>query len=148
MTTTWILVANATNAILWVSRGTGQDLEFAQRFEHPEGRLKNGELASEAGGRNSTPAGHGSRPATQWKTTPREEEAEKFAREIVRELSSGLSAKKFDRLLIAASMDFMGKIRESLDKQLQERVAATVVRDYTNLPAKELREKLADVLLV
>ena len=148
MTTTWILVANATTAILWVSRGTGQELEFERRFEHPEGRLKNGDLTSESGGRNPTPAGHGSRPATQWKTTPREEEAEKFAREIVRELSSGLSAKKFDRLLLAASMDFMGKIRESLDKQLQERVAATVVRDYTNLPAQELREKLADVLLV
>jgi len=148
MTTTWILVANATNALLWISRGTGQDLELERRFEHPEGRLRNGEMASDAGGRNATPAGHGSRPATQWGTTPREGEAEKFAREIVRELSSGLSAKKFDRLLIAAPPDFMGKIRESLDNRLQEKVAATVVRDYTILTAKELREKLAEVLLV
>ncbi len=148
MTTTWILVANATSALLWKSRGTGQDLELERRFEHPEGRLKNGEIASDSGGRNATPAGHGSRPATQWGTAPREAEAEKFAREIVHELSSGLVAKKFDRLLLAAPPDFMGKIRESLDTRLQEKVAATVVRDYTQLPAKELREKLSDVLLV
>ena len=148
MTTTWILVANATNALLWISRGTGQDLELERRFEHPEGRLKNGEIASDTGGRNATPAGQGSRPATQWGTSPREAEAEKFARELVRELSSGLSARKFDRLLLAAPPDFMGKIRESLDNRLQEKVAATVVRDYTILAAKELREKLSGVLLV
>ena len=32
MTTTWILVANATNALRWISRGTGQDLELERRF--------------------------------------------------------------------------------------------------------------------
>ncbi len=145
---TWILVANATSALFWKSRGTGQDLELERRLEHPEGRLKNGEVTTDAGGRNATPAGQGSRPATQWGTAPREAGAEKFAREIAHELSSGLSAKKFDRLLLAAPPDFMGKIRESLDNRLQEKVAATVVRDYTLLPARELREKLAEVLLV
>ncbi|EQD24550.1 MAG: host attachment protein [Nitrospirae bacterium] len=148
MTTTWILVANATSALLWKSRGTGHDLELERRFEHPEGRLKNLDLASDAGGRNATPDGQGSRPGTQWSTSPREVESEKFARELVHELSAGLSARKYDRLLLAASPDFMGKIRESLDNRLQEKVAATVVRDYTILTARELREKLASVLLV
>ena len=148
MTTTWILVANTTTALLWKSRGTGQDLELERRLEHPEGRLKNLDIVSDVGGRSATPGGRGSRPTTEWGLSPREVETEKFAREIVRELSSGLSSKKFDRLLLAAPPDFMGKIREALDTRLQEKIAATVVRDYTALSPKDLREKLSCVLLV
>lgn len=146
--TTWILVANTTSALLWKSRGSGSDLEIEQKFEHPEGRLKNLDLVSDAGGRTITPEGRGSRPTTEWGTSPREVEIEKFARKIVHALSSGLLEKKFDRLLVAAPPDFMGKIREVLDTKLKEKLVTTVVRDYTTLSAKDLREKLSGVLLV
>lgn len=62
MTTMWILVANATSALLWKSRGAGRELELERRFEHPEGRLKNRELTRDAEGRKATPGGQGSRP--------------------------------------------------------------------------------------
>jgi hypothetical protein len=86
--------------------------------------------------------------ATPWPTAPREVEAEKFVREIVRELSAGLSSRKFDRLLLAAPPSFLGKIRGALDARLQERVTAAVAHDYTRLTAGELREKLAGHLPV
>jgi len=148
MATTWILVANRSTALIYQSRGPGIEWEVLKKMVHPEGRMKNSELASDSGGRNNTADGRGSRPAVEWSTSPREAEARKFAQEIAAELSEGRVHQKYDRLLLVTSPEFMGKVKECLDSQVQEKIIETITKDYVTLPVKDVREKVNSVILV
>jgi len=148
MAITWVLVANRSKATIYQSRGPGTDWEIVKAMDHPEGRMKNSDLASDNGGRNPTPAGQGSRPAVEWSTSPHEVTSAKFAQEIAKELSDGRVHQKYERLILVTSPEFMGKIKEFLDSRIQEKIVQTITKDYVSLPVRDLREKVNNVILV
>jgi protein required for attachment to host cells len=148
MSTTWILSANRSTATIYQSQGTGQAWTLVKTLDHPEGKLKNSDMASDVGGRNNTASGQGSRPAVEWSTSPHEADLTRFTRVIEKELSSGRTHQKYDRLVIVALPEFVGKLRECLDKKVQETILQTIAKDYTGLSPKEMREKINAVILL
>lgn len=141
MTTTWILVANASIATVYASAGPGLGLSRIKALTHPQSRMKNADLVSDrAGHMQSSGDGHGSR---QPHTEPKQNEADHFARELAQELEHGRNAKLFEHVILVAPAAFIGLINEKLDPQTAKLVTSRYEKDYTQITDKELAAHLA-----
>ncbi|HCA26563.1 MAG TPA: host attachment protein [Betaproteobacteria bacterium] len=101
MSTTWILIANASGARLFTNRGPQKGLELLKTFDHPESREKAAELVTDRPGHNKSAGnGHGAYvPATD----PKYHAAEGFAQQLAKELEQGRIANGYDQLIVAAA---------------------------------------------
>ena len=118
MTTTWILVANASNARLFANRGCNK------------GR----------------PGATTARPALEPSTDPKEVEALQFAQELCERMDQGRTHKEYDRLVLIAPPHFLGLLRETLDHNTTSLVMDSLNKDYTKLAEKDLTETLGSIL--
>jgi protein required for attachment to host cells len=75
-------------------------------------------------------------------TPPHEVEAEKFAHSIAKLLEQGCGAKAYDRLLLVAPPHFLGLLRSTLTPKVAKHVELSLDKDYTDLDAHELAERL------
>lgn len=141
MSTTWILVSNASTGKLFRNSGPNKGIELVREFTHPQSREKNSDLVSDRPGRNPGAGnGHGSFvPAT----LPKEHEAEVFAMELARELENGRIGKQFSRLVVVAPPAFMGQLNQHLNHAVKGLVSDTLEKDYTKATEKELGQHLA-----
>lgn len=146
MSTTWILVSNASTGRLFRHSGPNKGLELIQEFSHPQSREKNANLVSDRPGHNPGAGnGHGSFvPAT----LPKEHEADIFALELARELDTGRIGNLYSRLVLVASPSFMGQLKQHLTDAVHKLVSDSVEKDYTRSTDKELSRHLAACVCV
>lgn len=136
MSTTWILVANASNARLYANQGPKKGLQLIKEFDHPESRGKGQDLVSDRPGHNQ---GHGNgHGAFIQATDPKQHEADRFAQELVRELEQGRAANSYGRLILVASSPFIGLLNGRLSQQLRSLLSESIEKDYTRANEKEL----------
>lgn len=140
LSTTWILVSNASSGRLFKNTGPNKGLEMVKQFEHPQSREKNSDLVTDRPGHNpGSGNGHGSFvPAT----TPKEHEADIFALELARELDAGRIGNKYARLVLVASPAFLGQINRHLTDSVKGLVSDSLEKDYTHATEKELTQHL------
>lgn len=136
MSTTWILVANASQAKLFANLGPKKGLQLVKELEHPESREKAANLVSDRVG-NYQGSGSYAQP-----TPPKEHEAERFAQELSRELEEGRVNNAYERLILIASAHFMGLLNNRLTSHVRSKVTESIEKDYTRLPIKELAAHL------
>ena len=136
MATTWILVANASQAKLYANTGPRKGLVLIKDLQHPESREKAADLVSDRPGQMHSP-GVGQR-ASQPKTDPKTNEARSFAQELARELNHGRSSGQLERIILVAPPAFMGLINEKLDGPTANMVSDRFEKGYTKTPEKEL----------
>ncbi len=134
MSITWIMVANASQAKIFVNHGPNKGLQFIKEMVHPESREKTSNLVSDRSG-SRTGTGHG---ALQQATDPKHHEAEHFAQEVSRELDDGRIRNAYDRLVLVASAPFVGLLNSHLPEPVRSRISEVVDKDYTRLPVREL----------
>ena len=141
MTTTWILVANASLAKLYANHGPSKGLERVGEYLHPESREKALNLVSDRPGHyQGRGNGHGSYvPATD----PKRHEAERFSLEIARMLDDGRTHGRYERLVLVASSPFIGLLKGCMSNPVAKLVTASVDKDYTSASDKELAGHLA-----
>lgn len=146
MSTTWILVSNASSGKIFKHTGPNKGLEIVKEFQHPQSREKNLNLVSDRPGHNpSAGNGHGSFvPATM----PKEHEAEVFALELARELDAGRIANQFARLVLVAPPAFLGQLNRRLSDAVKGLVSDKLEKDYTKASDKELARHLASFVCV
>lgn len=140
MTTTWVLVADASYAQLYRQLTSGE-LEVFMEFDHPESRMKGDQLASDRPGRRqSTETGQGMviDPGTL-----KQHEAENFAKQLADTIEKARVSHTIKDLVIAAPPHFSGLLNQSLSKSARELVRANVEKDYTELTASDLQVRLA-----
>lgn len=142
MAHTWVLVANASQAVLYLNEGPGKGLQKLRELTHEASRRKSGELVSDRPGHNT---GHGTaRGAYEPAKTPKEIEADRFAGELAHELAAGRAQHAYQRLVLVASPHFMGRLKQHLDLHVQQLVTAAVEKDYTKATPRELAGHLQD----
>lgn len=136
MTTTWIVVANASLARLYINNGPKQGLQLLKELNHPESREKASKLVTDRPGHNpGTGNGHGSFvPATD----PKQHEAERFAQELSKELECGRASNHYERLIMVASSPFIGVLNQRLTGHVRNMVSDTIEKDYTRATPREL----------
>lgn len=136
MTTTWILVANASEAKLYANKGISKGLEKVAAFDHPDSRKKSSDLVTDRSGHmQSVGNGHGARqPATD----PKQHEHEVFAREIAQHIELGRTGNHYQRLIVAAEPHFRGLLNSTFSTQVRSLISETLDKDYTKITEKEL----------
>ncbi len=145
MTRIWILAANSGNATLFTADSpTAPFIEF-ETFDNPNVRAKQMELTSDRPGRSFDSHGEG-RHAMAVETNPKEHEQIRFAKLIVERLERGRKKNAFDRFIVVAAPEFLGLLRANYSVPMSALLAMEIDKDYTELPAEELRARLPDRL--
>ena len=138
----WILSANRSGARILEKQGSV--LTQLETIHHEQGRLRDGDIDSDAPGRafdRATAARH----ALSTSEAPHERVAKAFARELAERLRQGRLERRFERLVIAAEPHFLGLLRGALDTVTARMVVASVAKDLEQIPAEELAAHLPEL---
>jgi protein required for attachment to host cells len=125
---TYVLVANRSNASLFRTNGAHLAPDLVQRFEHPEGRLKSGEIDSDRPGRAFDRMG-GGRHALSSEESPVERLAHEFALQLAEQLELARTRGEFDQLALIASPRMLGHLRAALTKPTAALVFGELAKD-------------------
>lgn len=146
MSTTWILISNASIGRIFRNSGPNKGIELVHEFSHPQSREKNADLVSDRPGHNPGAGnGHGSFVSA---TIPKEHEADLFALELARKLDAGRVENLYSRLVLVASPAFMGQIKQHLNNAVNKLVSNTLEKDYTRSSEQELMRHLSACVCV
>lgn len=162
METTWIIAANAGRARFFSEADPAKPLDELEDMVNAAARLRVAETEKETDRIGNTSAGksshniggtqgvgqaHNANAGAPNKTyqpahTPEEIEAEQFARDISAYLLKAHQAGRFQHLVISATPQFLGLLRNFLDTHLKPLVKFEVNKDYTQSNGQQLREQL------
>lgn len=136
MTNTWILVANASCARLFINNGPNKGLKIVREFQHQASREKASDLVSDRPGHfNSGGNGRGAYVAT---IDPKRNEAEHFAHELAKTLEQGRTSNIYQRLILVAPPAFMGAINSHIGSHVRTLISDSIEKDYTKTSEKEI----------
>lgn len=136
MEATWFVVADRSQAQLFEVEGTRlrPKLKPLETIEHPEARR------SEAR-RNGASSSSGMRDLLADNNSTHEEQDRKFVRQLLDRLTQAQHQRQFERLVIAAPADFVGRLRELAARSLAKSVVREIIGDYTNDTLHALQER-------
>jgi protein required for attachment to host cells len=144
----WIVVGNGSRAAFY-SRDPDDEsgaLNLEASFEHPDSRRKGADLVSD---RPGAVRGHGS-DSTRYvqRVGPKRNELEHFGQQLADELNRLHGAGRIARLTLVVSNPMLGILAARLPQAVRDTVDAQIAHDYTTLPERELRQRLAEHLTV
>ena len=144
----WILVSDASKANLYGAELPESPWSRIETFEHPEGREMSREIeATSPPGRGQQGAAQGGRrTAFEPRTSPKEVELQRFARQLSTYLEAAVARHSFESLVLVAPPHFLGTLNGALGRQTAKRVQATIDKDLTMFDAPELRQRLVDAV--
>ncbi len=137
MTTTWILVGDASRARIFGFEKEDGPWVLVEQIEHPLGRARTSELVTDRAGRQRQTG-----PALEGHMDPAEHESHRFAEKLGHVLGKGFDDHRFARLFLVAPPRFLGYLRGVLREPVLRQVAKSVDRDYTHHEERELRRLL------
>ena len=141
MTTTWILVADASRAVVLATTGTVQHAREVHREENPEA------LTPEAHNDRMGHMGHGNGGhALAPHTTHKENVLERFASKLVAHLEQGRNNGLFQKLIVVAPPKMLGSLRNGMGAPLRKTVTQEHPRDVVGEAPARLREHLETLL--
>lgn len=132
---TWVLVANSSVARVY--RLEKHNLVEHALFDHPQSRLHNRDLVSDKPGRDFESVGS-ARHAMEPRHSPKDVEADLFAKELARFLEAGRNRGEYDRLFVALSPAMLGLLRNNLDSATAKLISEEVDKDITQLKTDEI----------
>jgi len=142
METTWILVADRTEARLFESKGPGKGtLQHLRDIPHPEGRLQPRDMEADKPGRISD--SFGTRHALSPHHDPEERHAQEFAHHLAEILNQGRNDHAYQKLILVAEPGFLGNLSGALDKNTSALVEKTVGKDLMHMGEDELPQHLS-----
>jgi len=145
--TTWILVANGTQAFIARNRGPGHGIEKDLEHEFDGPNVPSREIMADAPGRASDSAGQG-RHAMERPTDPRRHNQQEFAREIAAYIDKAAEKNDFDGLVVAAAPQMLGELRTCLSSASKAKLAGELAKDLTHLPIHKLPDHLGEIIAI
>ncbi|MBD8529615.1 MULTISPECIES: host attachment protein [unclassified Massilia] len=160
MPTTWIITANAGRARFFSEAGPSEPLQELEDMVNNGARLRDvdvntdragilaaGKTGHAIGGAQGSPAQHNAAagaPNSQYEPnqTPAEHETELFAKDLSQYLLKAQQEGRYQHLVISASPQFLGTLRNNLDSHVKAVIKQEFNKDYTQVPVHQLREQL------
>ncbi len=142
MSKIWVLAADASRARFFTADKPAGALNEVETLSNPEGRLHEGDLVSDRGGRGINGAPHSYNNGNQAK----DEAANRFAAEVCSHLERGRNSRAFDKLYIMAPPHFLGLLRKHQSAALRGLVTDEVASDLTTQAPERIRAKLPEYL--
>ncbi len=141
----WIVAAGSGECRIFVAHAPAGPLQELETLSHPEGRMHEQALASDAPGRAFDSEGAG-RHAMEVQVSPKKHEAMMFAGRIATRLEAGRVHREFDKLALLAAPEFLGLLRDKLNPQLRALVLHEVDKNPSGLKADAIRARLPERL--
>lgn len=160
MPTTWILSANNGRARFFAESDRAEPLQEVEDMVNSAAQLRTvdtetdrlgpraaGDSRHSVGGHQAAGFQHNAKagaPTSMYQPaqTPDQHAAERFAKDISDFLLKAQQEGRYQQLLISASPEFLGTLRQNLDPQVQKVVKAEFNKDYTHSNGQQLREQL------
>lgn len=142
MEITWIVISDASRARMFQQSSIIQQLTPIGELDHPQSRAKNHDLVTDQNGRSQNSSVKSYSVTMEPHSSPKAVEAEHFAREIAARLEHGLDGGKYTRLILAAPPHFLGLLRGCLSDRVAGKVALSIDKDLTQIPAQQIAERL------
>ncbi|MDX2503873.1 MAG: host attachment protein [Gammaproteobacteria bacterium] len=142
MNTTWVLIANGSEARLFEKQNNPLHLSLIKQFSHPQSRDKGLDLATDRAGHfngDTSKAAHGSFNEA---TSPKQYELERFAQILSNELDAARNENRYNKLILVSSPHFHGLLNKHMNGNVTKMVAKHIEKDYTELKAEELLERI------
>jgi len=117
----WIVVADASKAVVYVQERPRGDLREIMDLVHPEARLKDKALTSDF-------------LAIPEKSSPRKTEDQRFARDIIARIRHALDTQEIQGFYVAAPPHFLGLLRESMDDRLRRSLRQDLDKNLSGAP--------------
>jgi len=143
MSYAWILVADAARARIFSVDSPTAPLQPQEQLLSPEARLREQDLQSDRPGRSFDGVGAG-RHTTDPSTSPKQQEAVRFAAEIMQHLERGRIDKAFDRLILVAEPHFLGLIRKTIEPGVEKMITLELDKDLSKLNRADIRGHLPE----
>ncbi len=138
---TWVVVADSARARIFEWPGRGADLNELVDLTNSQARLREQALTSDRPGMAFGSRGH-SRRRMQNPKSEVDNTVANFAHDIAAQLKTGLDRHSYERFVLMAPPEFLGKLRSQLDTQVGKRLVESV---SVNL-AKEDKSVIQDHL--
>jgi protein required for attachment to host cells len=148
MNATWIVSANAGRARIFSHERADERLTEINDMVNTAARLRTSDtetddLGQRAASKSRHNVGAPTQPSGyQPNQTPVEHQTENFARDVGNFLLKAYQGGRFQHLVVTASPEFLGELRAQLDPQLEAAVSTEINKDYTQLRADELLERV------
>ena len=141
----WVLVADGARArilrdVLPGVKTPNEHEELVFRSEQRQLR----EIMTDKPGRSFAPTGT-RRSAMEYHSDPVREDDRAFAATLAEVLDSHRVAGDFDHLVVAAAPQMLGDLRQAFPENLRKVTIAEFAKDFTKLPAHELRKTIANL---
>ncbi len=144
---TWIVVAHEAGARFFENLGRGTGLELVEEIEHPEGRARDRDMASDRPGRSFRKnSGDPSRASMSQSEGPHDRAVSDFARAVADKLKDARVQNQYKRLMLVAPPRFLGLLRSSLDGPTAQLVMASLDKDLAASKTSELVERIGEVI--
>src|SRR4051795_10838161 len=130
MQATWIVAANAGRARFFSQANAADPFEEIHDMVNTPARLRTGETETDAlGQRAASKSRHSVGAPTQPSgyepnQSPAEHQTENFARDVAHYIAKAHQDGRFRQLVLAASPEFLGVLRKSLNPKLHATVSA------------------------
>jgi protein required for attachment to host cells len=157
MHTTWIVVANSSNAHIYAHEGRDNTLQQVMTLSHPESRERTLDINADEDGRYKNRLGRAGNPnqvAQQGAgggnlgahQTPHRHEAEIFAHQIAHLLDEARMQNRYDSLIFVASPEFLGALNNDVNSHVSDMLIGTIDKDYTHYSEQQLLAALKPML--
>jgi protein required for attachment to host cells len=143
-----IVTANAGRARFFSRMRPNAPLEEINDMVNTAARLRTAETESdELGQLAASKSRHSVGAPTQGSgyepnQSPAEHQTELFARSVCDYLARAHREGRFNRLVVAASPEFLGVVRKLLDPNVEAAIGLEINKDYTQLSKEKLREQI------
>lgn len=145
--TTWILVADGSQAHIASHAGRGQALQPVFDDLLHGRNLPDREIMADRPGRAFDSSGQG-RHAMEPVTDPHEHDKQVFIKEIAALLDKECQRGRYDRLVICAPPKALGYLRQELSDHVRSKITGELDRDLVHVPLHDLAGHLGEVLAV
>ena len=144
---TWIVVAHEAGARFFENQGRGTGLELVEEIEHPDGRARDRDMASDRPGRSFRKnSGDPSRASMSQSEGPHDRAVSDFARALADKLKDARVQNQYKQLVLVAPPRFLGLLRSSLDGPTAQLVMASLDKDLATSKTNELVERLSELI--
>lgn len=142
---TWVVVANSCEARIFKLIKFPK-IEELDALYHPESHLHNQDLVSSKPGRTFQST-NPNRSAYEPKTSPKQNEIDKFARQLGEHLATTLHNGDFQRLYLFAEPSFLGNLRQHLDAKTKDAIVGEAPKDLTKHKIADIERSLEEVTI-
>ncbi len=123
----WIVVTDASKAVIYAQHKPRGELEELTNLVHPQARTKESDLVTDA-------------PSIPTKTSARETEDKRFARDIVAKVRNAVDTNEIKGFYLSAPPHFLGLVREAMDDHMRQHLRGDIGKKLTNLPASDVQK--------